>query len=68
MDLLLDELRERGQGRNIFPPRAYFALQIRVQSALLMGHFLHQRFTCDLNGAAVEAKKLWVFLIPDSLS
>jgi hypothetical protein len=36
MDLSLEELREQGQGRDIFPPRAFFALR----SALPMGHFL----------------------------
>jgi hypothetical protein len=36
MDLSLEELRGQGQGRDIFPPRAFFALR----SALPMGHFL----------------------------
>ena len=36
MDLSLEELREQGQGRDIFPPRAFFALR----SALPMGHAL----------------------------
>ena len=36
MDLSLEELREQGQGRDIFPPRAFFALR----SALPMGHIL----------------------------
>ena len=36
MDLSLEELREQGQGRDIFPPRALFALR----SALPMGHLL----------------------------
>ena len=36
MDLSLEELREQGQGRDIFPPRAFFALR----SALPMGHML----------------------------
>ena len=33
MDLSLEELREQGQGRDIFPPRAFFA---HVWSAILM--------------------------------
>ena len=36
MDLSLEELREQGLGRDIFPPRAFFALR----SALPMGHIL----------------------------
>ena len=36
MDLSLEELREQGQGRDIFPSRAFFALR----SALPMGHTL----------------------------
>jgi hypothetical protein len=36
MDLSLKELREQGQGHDIFPPRAFFALR----SALPMGHTL----------------------------
>jgi hypothetical protein len=36
MDLSLEELQEQGQGRDIFPPRAFFALR----SALPMGHIL----------------------------
>jgi hypothetical protein len=36
MDLSLKELQEQGQGRDIFPPRAFFALR----SALPMGHIL----------------------------
>ncbi len=35
-DLSLEELREQGQERDIFPPRAIFALQ----SALPMGYIL----------------------------
>ena len=36
MDLSLEELREQGQGRDIFPQRAFFALR----SALPMGYIL----------------------------
>ena len=36
MDLSLEELREHGQGPDIVPPRAFFALR----SALPMGHIL----------------------------
>ncbi len=36
MDLSLEELREQGQGRDIFPPRAIFALR----SAFPMGYTL----------------------------
>ncbi len=36
MDLSLEELREQGQGRDIFPSCAFFALQ----SAIPMGHIL----------------------------
>ena len=36
MDLSLEELREQGQGRDIFPPCTFFALR----SALPMGHIL----------------------------
>ena len=36
LDLSLEELREQGQGRDIFPPRAFFA----VRSALPMGYIL----------------------------
>jgi hypothetical protein len=36
MDLSLEELRKQGQGREIFPPRAFFALR----SALPMGCIL----------------------------
>jgi hypothetical protein len=36
MDLSLEELREQGQGRDIFPPHAFFALR----SALPMGYIL----------------------------
>ena len=33
MDLSLKELQEQGQGRDIFPPRAYFALRSGIFSA-----------------------------------
>jgi hypothetical protein len=36
MDLSLEELREQGRGRDIFSPRAFFALR----SALPMGYTL----------------------------
>jgi hypothetical protein len=38
MDLSLEELREQGQGRDNFPPRAFFTLR----SALPMGYTLPQ--------------------------
>ncbi len=36
MDLSLEELQEQGRGRDIIPPRAFFALQ----SAIPMGYTL----------------------------
>jgi hypothetical protein len=45
MDLSLEELREQGRGRDIFSPRAFFALRSVLRS------------NCDLNGAASVASQ-----------